>query len=79
MLFKLFVPLNSNPLAKYIDLGFLSVPDTLVFNDVSGVPNFWLKTFRINGSFQMRRLEIDRAAIIREFIGQPFDPMRDSI
>jgi hypothetical protein len=34
---------------------------------------------RINGSFQIRRIEIDRAAIIREFIGQPFDAMRDSV
>jgi hypothetical protein len=49
MLFKLLVPLTVNPLLKMPDLSLLSVPDTLIFNDVSGIPNFWLKSIRING------------------------------
>jgi hypothetical protein len=60
MLFKLLVPLTVNPLSKMPDLSLLSVPDTLIFNDVSGIPNFWLKSIRINGGSQFRRLEIDR-------------------
>jgi hypothetical protein len=69
MLFKLLAPLGVKPFFKIPDLSLLSVPDTLVFNDVSGIPNFWLKSLRMNGTSQFRRLEIDRDQIIREFIG----------
>ena len=55
----------------------LNLPDTLIFNDISGVPNFWIQKIKGDTGIPFRRTDISRDAVIKSFLGQPYDAERD--